>query len=421
MSSRRLSAATPRDRNAVVLQCIGSGGAYEIGVMKALFDGRSPSTHYHPFDPGVFTATAIGALSAAFLLSRPHQDLPRALRELETVWQTQIAKQTAVSGNGCFRIRGNPLPLLFLNEQTEPVVQTILDLFGDIGALGSRGLEIAAQLLTSPKPSLLQALRFFNPTPFFTLEPLFRLARRVIDTETLRRCDRRLEVVLSQWKMGTTKTYCKNDLAGLDGPAILTAACSLPGLFGPYEIGGELFTVGEDATAYPLQQALEAGATHLHVIGGQSFREQGEGTGSFEAMSRTILMSWSTPRLDQLDRLEAWNDLLEQQASKRVLQVASAFLAGPANFSRATAFDPETPQRIVVHKYHPSQTIDYLSLIDFHRKHIAQLIELGERDAIAHDCKRAGCVGAQKKPEGKSSGPTARDVIRQKAQITARS
>ena len=38
----------------LVLSSGGADSAYAVGVMKALFNGRSPATDYVPLNPGVF-------------------------------------------------------------------------------------------------------------------------------------------------------------------------------------------------------------------------------------------------------------------------------------------------------------------------------------------------------------------------------
>ena len=52
-------------RTAVVLSGGGAFGAYEVGVMKALIDGKSPSTGYAPLTPDIFAGTSIGAYTSS--------------------------------------------------------------------------------------------------------------------------------------------------------------------------------------------------------------------------------------------------------------------------------------------------------------------------------------------------------------------
>lgn len=46
--------ASSSSKQALVLSSIGANGAYGVGVIKALFSGKSPATNFQPLDPEVF-------------------------------------------------------------------------------------------------------------------------------------------------------------------------------------------------------------------------------------------------------------------------------------------------------------------------------------------------------------------------------
>ena len=50
---------------ALVLSGGGAYGAFEVGIMKALFAGRSPATRYRPLEAKIFTGTSVGAFHVA--------------------------------------------------------------------------------------------------------------------------------------------------------------------------------------------------------------------------------------------------------------------------------------------------------------------------------------------------------------------
>ena len=56
-------------KNAVILSGGGANGAYEVGVLKALFRGESASTNHRPLKPEIFAGTSIGAFNAALIVS----------------------------------------------------------------------------------------------------------------------------------------------------------------------------------------------------------------------------------------------------------------------------------------------------------------------------------------------------------------
>src|SRR6185503_21321273 len=93
---------------AVILSGGGAYGAYEVGVMKALFTGESSSTNYDYLNPGIFVGTSVGAFAAAFLVSRDIEDICASINLLESVWLEQVAESARTCGNGVYRIRADP-------------------------------------------------------------------------------------------------------------------------------------------------------------------------------------------------------------------------------------------------------------------------------------------------------------------------
>ena len=58
-----------RKKTALVLSGGGATGAYEVGVIKALVAGRSPSTGFQPLEPDAFLGNSIGCFNATMLVS----------------------------------------------------------------------------------------------------------------------------------------------------------------------------------------------------------------------------------------------------------------------------------------------------------------------------------------------------------------
>jgi predicted acylesterase/phospholipase RssA len=101
-------------RQALVLSGGGAYGAFEVGVMKALFKGECPATNYNPLDPDIFMGTSVGCLNAAFIVSRAGQPLVSTVEELENLWLDEMAENAQGCGNGVYRFRGNPIDFLDL-------------------------------------------------------------------------------------------------------------------------------------------------------------------------------------------------------------------------------------------------------------------------------------------------------------------
>ena len=86
----------PETQRALVLQGGGALGAYEVGVIKALYENLSKKKDGKPiFD--VIAGSSIGAINGAFLVSHvKNQSWEKAVEELETFWMSTIKKSALV-------------------------------------------------------------------------------------------------------------------------------------------------------------------------------------------------------------------------------------------------------------------------------------------------------------------------------------
>ena len=96
-------------KDDVVLTGGGAKGAYEIGILNALFAGRSPSTGFQPVVVEVFAGTSVGANNTAFLVSQATVPPALAVADLEDIWRRRIANTDLSCGSGVFRLRAGPL------------------------------------------------------------------------------------------------------------------------------------------------------------------------------------------------------------------------------------------------------------------------------------------------------------------------
>src|SRR5205823_2849760 len=139
---------------AVVLAGGGAGGAYEVGVLKALCGGASWVTGHRPFAPEIFTGTSIGSFNAAFLVSHWERYGPDAVSLLERVWTERLATDTPRCGNGIYRLRASPLSLLdprcYLPNPLGPWIR----LAEDSAALAWEGLQRAVHALSDRDETL---------------------------------------------------------------------------------------------------------------------------------------------------------------------------------------------------------------------------------------------------------------------------
>src|SRR5260370_26007431 len=92
----------------MVLSGGGGYGAYEVGVMKALFNGHSPVTGYKPLEADAFAGTSIGSINATLMVAHAELGLAQSVAYLEQVWLNEISSGHARCGNGIYRIRAAP-------------------------------------------------------------------------------------------------------------------------------------------------------------------------------------------------------------------------------------------------------------------------------------------------------------------------
>ena len=77
-------------KTALVLSGSGAYGAYEVGVIKALYAGNSPATRFTALDADVFAGTSMGGFSAAVMAmdtGGAHESVAR----LEHIWTEEVA------------------------------------------------------------------------------------------------------------------------------------------------------------------------------------------------------------------------------------------------------------------------------------------------------------------------------------------
>lgn len=109
-----MAEGVPKVRTAIVLQGGGGLGAYEFGVLKALYAERPG------FTPAVVSGTSIGAITAAVLAGAKHDPIaaldflwrerftvpPPAFAEMTAWWPPRLQRSLAFLGNpGMYRLR----------------------------------------------------------------------------------------------------------------------------------------------------------------------------------------------------------------------------------------------------------------------------------------------------------------------------
>ncbi len=398
------TAPPQRARTAVVLSGGGANGAYEVGVLKALLAGRSPSTGCEPFVPAIFAGTSIGSFNAAFLAAQWDANGSTATGNLERVWLDRLASGDG-RGNGAYRLRGDVFelfrPAAFLANPLQPWLQ----LGRDAAYLGWDGVQRGVHLVAANEEGIRQrAAELFNFASFVSVEPWRQTIERSIDFSFLRRSTRRLRVTATNWMTGEPKVFVNLDMTDGLGPKILMASSAIPGVFPPVMIGAEPHVDGGVLMNTPLKPATDAGADVLHVI----YLDPDPRRIPMDDLQSTVgtayrmqSISWAERVNDDIEDAEAINKSLELLAE--LDQPAAAVAAEPGAAPALSRSIAKVMRRarakrryrpLTVHRYRPRDELSAgsLGMLNLDPSHIAALIDRGFSDAVQHDCAAAGCV-----------------------------
>ncbi len=383
--------------DAVVLSGGGAKGAYEIGVLQALFAGASPATGFRPLEVEVYTGTSVGAYNASFLVAQGTLPSLAAVDALARIWRQVFANTPESCGNGVFRVRGAPLQLGDAGCLLHPL-QELADLGRDALYFATYAVTRGSEFLRSDAPLLERALQTIDISAFVSPQPLYENTRRTIDLQALGASPRTLTVIASNWALATVRHFQKEEIAVSVGIPAILASAAIPGLFPPVLIDGVPFVDGGVLMNTPLKPAIADGAGVLHIIyldpclldipfpeypdtldtvyrlwaiqQAEAFRKD---TATVAAINREIE---AHERIDESGRLR--RDLAALLPISRVLQ-------------RQAAGRPYRP--LTVHNYRPSTDLGgALGLLDFRLDNIDKLIAMGYDETVNHDCREAGCV-----------------------------
>jgi predicted acylesterase/phospholipase RssA len=367
--------------------------------MKALFRGQSSATGYTPLDPGVFTGASAGAINAAFMVSQPGIDNGAVVAALERLWVDQIGG-TRGRGNGVYRIRGNPLGYLRQERFPPDPFEALREVTADALFFAREGFRRGVEFLTSSGDLGGRALRLFDLGQLVSDVPIRREMPTLMSYDGIRRSDKVLRVVATNWTTGELREFGNSDMTDEEGSVILSGASAIPGLFEPHAVGGELYVDGSLVMTTPLKPAITAGADVLHVVYLDPDVKQiplRRLQNTFDVLDRVRVIDWAVRLHEDLATTRWINDGLE---------VFDRLKAGvsPSNdeldlFVRVAAQiatrlrQGVQYRKLTVHLYRPQDDLGGdLGVMNFDRDQIIALIERGFRDAANHDCVASKCL-----------------------------
>jgi NTE family protein len=205
-------------QTAIVLQGGGALGAYEYGVLKALYEERPE------FKPAAVTGVSIGAINAALLVGA--RDNP--LETLDEVWNKRFA------------------------ENLPPSLEMVL------GPLFTRSVE---QYLANFGNAGIYQLRYDHPltpcrrTSIYDLDPLRRTLRELIDRDKLNR-SYHTRLVLGAVNVATGKPQYFDNQHDQLGIEHIIASASLPPQFPMTQVGEDYYWDGGMFQNTPLSSAI---------------------------------------------------------------------------------------------------------------------------------------------------------------------
>lgn len=396
-------------RTAVVLSGGGARGAYEVGVLRALAEGRSPATGHRPLAVEVLTGTSVGAFNAGFLACADQAPLIETVGALTELWRRRIAGRPVNCGNGVYRVRGAPFqgfdPACFF-QPLEDAARLAVD-----GAFFARyAAARTAWFLRSDEPLPNRLIDSIDITAFVSPQPLRELVAETLDPAALDRSSKRLVIAASDWQNGRLRLFTGHDIATRYGLDAFLASAAIPGLFPPVVVEGVLFVDGGLLLNTPLSPAIAAGADVLHVIfldprvADQPIRP----ASTFEALYRVFMITVAANVQHDMLRARMINRELtlarHAAASRQARQGLPRTIAAAAERVEARAMTGQPYRPLVVHSYRPALDLGgAVGLLDFDLRFLDRLIEQGYRDAVDHDCAAQGCV----LPEESESDATA--------------
>ncbi len=389
--------------HALVLSGGGARGAYEIGVLKALFNGQSAGTAFQVPDIQIYTGTSVGSYNATFLASRPELLPPQAIAELERIWRERIAGSPESCGNGVFELNGIPEQLFDAGCWLNPL-QNLVSTAQDALFWARYGLVRGTAFATSDQPLSTRLFQTVDVSALFSLEPLRSLLHDTIPLEGLRASGDTLVVLASNWREGIPRVFSGPEIADQIGTDAILASAAVPGIFEPVEIDGTPYVDGGVLMNTPLRPAIRAGADVIHVI-------------YVDPAIQEIPFPKLPDTMDSIYRL--WVIATSAQMNRDILRAAEinreiALLQAAGHLDASGRIAREIPpalarvspviarifarvqsrfRKVTIHRYRPKSTLKGAEgFLDFRIGYIDELIGVGYEDALHHDCEESECV-----------------------------
>ncbi len=386
-------------RQAIVLSGGGANGAYEVGVLKALFSGKCKGLGL--IEPGHFFGTSIGSYNAAFLVSQWDEFGPAAVANLERVWLGTLAGDPA--RNGIYRFRGDPGLFLDPTAYVPNPLRPLLELGRDSAYLTWEGIQRAVYLATGEQEGLRERVaNLFDFTVFVSTAPWSETIRQTINFPNIRRTEatRKLRIFATNWTTGRVRSFGNRDMSDNLGPLAIQASSAVPGVLPPIFVGAEPFVDGSVLINTPLRPALNE-ADVIYVV----YLDPDVASIPLSTLDSTVATSYRLQtiawaalvnreiyRARRINRgLEAFDRLRRGEAlpELELERLGKGAVLALGGLKSLTSYRPVT-----IHRFHPREELGggALGMLNLDPTHLEELIYKGFSDASLHDCYQEGCI-----------------------------
>lgn len=378
------TAKNSRPRQAVVLSGGGGFGAFEVGVLRALAEGKCRAT-LGPLDADTYSGTSVGAFNAAVMAARSLDTL-RASERLEDLWLRRIAG--GLVDNGVFRLRPNPAlvfdPAAVLRQSGRPVIEAATDAV----QLAAGAAQRLGRLFLSTQSLHHRLADLLNLESLISVEPLEQLVREALPLADILDSRKVLKIATADWRAGELRVFShdpavterhwserRGQITEGTWPLALLASAAIPAVFPKVLIGGDPHVDGGVVMNTPLKPAILAGADIIHLV-------------YLSPSVDTRRGAWEDP----------WPNTLETTGRAMSLAFAASVdadvdTAGLVNRLLESGKPHARYRPLSVHLYNPSRSLGEISgLLDFRKSSIESRIRIGYETASHHDCDKERCL-----------------------------
>lgn len=380
---------------ALVLSGGGAEGAYQVGVLRAMVEGRTPLPAME--DIKIFTGTSIGAFTAAFLVSHWKKGPSFAVDKLRDVWLNDLAG--SLVNNGGYQIRGVPReifnPLQMMANPLQPMMRMMQDSVYLSNDAGRRILELFNQDQSLAE----RILGLMNISTFVDVGPWEKVLQTSIDYKAINQEELVLRVVATNWEQGTPTIFDNRRFDRADPWRIVRASSAIPGLFPPALFEGAWYVDGGVLMNTPLKPAIRAKADVLHVInmnGPVDLVPLREPPNTMSTLYRQQLVEWGAKLNRDIERARTYNEAMHMLSNIEEQEFAGhvsfkAFMSAQAQANRQTEREMDY-RPLTIHRYFPRTKSEVLDLVDLNTRNLENLMDRGYWDAVKHSCDHANCV-----------------------------